>query len=134
MIRLISKCASVIALIAAAMTLMFCAVVFADENPSLVASDSDPVVIDYAVNEEYPWVYDAELSDSDHAAWRAGNSGEKIKCVSNMAITVAGAGQLSFDYNISTPSGYSYGLFYNMDSPMTSELMATWVKNNSYPG
>ena len=95
------KRACMSALIPAAMILIFCAAMFADENPLFVASDLDFVVTNYAIDKGYPWVYDAELSDGYNVAYCAGNSYKMIRGVSIIAITVTGTGGLSFNYNIS---------------------------------
>ena len=132
MIRLVLRRTGLAVFVAVVMLMMICANVFAEE-PSLIAPDSDPVIIDYEVD-EYPWAYDQSRSDDANAAYVAGNSGKGIKSVSNLAVTVTGVGQLSFNYSISTPNiGYKYGLYYNIGAPMSEELYSSWINNSDYP-
>ena len=88
----------------------------------LVCSDSDEVIVNYAANADgsYEWYYSEDYSTISHNAYVAGNSGKKTACVSNISLTVNGAGSFSFDYMTSTySSGDGYALYYKVGEPIT---------------
>jgi hypothetical protein len=99
--------------------------------PALLVEGDAAVTL--AVDEDYPWAYDASKSDGTHVAYVAGNSGTTAANVSNLAITVTGAGMLTFEYKISTPSsGSTYAYYYNLGAPVTSENYTKVANYSSY--
>jgi len=92
----------------------------AEASSPLLISEIDGVIIDYEVNPGFGWYYSAEYSADGYDAYIAGNSFTNEANVSNIAVTVTGAGVLSFDYKISTGEGEAYALYYNLNSPIDS--------------
>ncbi len=94
----------------------------------LISSSSDEVIVNYAANGDssYEWYYSEDYSTVGHNAYIAGNSGQTIACVSNISITVSGAGSFSIDYMTSTyGSGDGYALYYKVGEPITQENYKT---------
>ena len=94
----------------------------------LIGSSSDEVIVNYAANGDgsYEWYYSEDYSTVGHNAYIAGNSGQTIACVSNISITVSGAGSFSIDYMTSTyGSGDGYALYYKVGEPITQENYKT---------
>lgn len=92
-------------------------------NPEypLTRDESDEIIIDYAVNEDYPWYYSATYSEEGYDAYIAGNSFTRQANVSNIAFIVTGQGVFSFDYITSTRgTGSGYALYYNINQPIDS--------------
>ncbi|HHX24517.1 MAG TPA: hypothetical protein GX723_11040 [Thermoanaerobacterales bacterium] len=90
------------------------------EHP-LTRDESDEIIIDYAVNEDYPWYYSATYSEEGYDAYIAGNSFTRQANVSNIAFIVTGQGVFSFDYMTSTRgTGSGYALYYNINQPIDS--------------
>lgn len=116
--------------------LILSTITFAAEDTAhpLVRADSAPVSVNYAVNPGFEWRYCADYSAAGYDAYIAGNSFTNTANVSNIAVTVTGAGVFSFDYKISISSnGDFYALYYNVNQPIDMTNYKVAKNHNKYP-
>lgn len=92
------------------------------------------VTVKYDVNSSLPWVYDSAWSDTDHIAYKAGNSGSSSIDASNIALTVTEPGIITFDYKTSISNEYArnYVLWYNIGEALTTSNYAEADNYDTY--